>query len=100
MAFGASADQFLQISKVEANNLLKLLPVEAKAADLIITTDTPKNLLGKRVCDLPQTAKQIRQTFEALVRSFAVPHEVKEATIAVALYHWFPPVSEDAPDED
>lgn len=93
VAFGCGANRYLAISKSEANPLCKALPDETRAAEHLFANGHLGgcNAIERRDCALDASAEAIRDTTLALLRSFAPPHEIKIATVAVALHHWFPP---------
>ena len=93
VAFGCNAERYLEISKSEANALLKALPGETRAAEHLFANGHLGgcDAIEGHNCALDASAEAIRDTTLALLRSFAPPHEIKIATVAVALHHWFPP---------
>lgn len=93
--FGAPADRYLDISKDDARSLLSCLPEEQAMADMLFR----QGHLGKeqfgmagREWGLPEgvTAEDVRGTIAALLTSFGPSHEIKIATVAVAINRWFP----------
>lgn len=87
--FGAPHDRFLDVSKEEARAICRAIPDEAAAATELFVTGAIVNKTLNRGLDPALTAEGVRATIGALLASFAVSHEIKEATVAVALHRWF-----------
>lgn len=91
--FGSPIERYLADSKEEARRICKELPAEARAAEYLFSNGHLGgcDAIEGRDCVLEVSAEAIRDTTMALLCSFAPPHEVKIATVAVALHRWFPP---------
>lgn len=91
--FGSPASRYLAVSKDEAKSICAALPEEEKMASKLMFDghlgEEQYGMDGRRY-DVDATPEAIRKTCAALLGSFAVSHEVKIATMAVALHRWFP----------
>lgn len=88
-AFGATRDRYLKISKYEAQKLYEVMPSKQSADELMITGAIVNSPWPGHMLEALDP-KDVRCTMASLIRSFAVSHEIKQATVAVALYRWFP----------
>lgn len=96
--FGADGSRYLQVTKSEANEICHLLPDEARAADELFSTGALRGSGLGRGLNPALTPQGVRGTIQALLASFAPSHEVKCATVAVALHRWFDqPLDEETP---
>ena len=100
-AFGCSAERYLPVSRDEARSILAALPEEGAMADMLFAQGhlgEEQFGMADRRWALPDevTPEDVRQTIGALLRSFGPSHEVKIATVAVALHRWFPKTQEQA----
>ncbi|MBS7671521.1 hypothetical protein [Croceicoccus gelatinilyticus] len=93
MAFGCPIERYLDVSKGDAEKLLELLPEEAQMTQMLMNQghlgEEQFGMTG-RTYGVDATPEVIRKTVTALLRSFAPHHEIKAATVAVALHNWFP----------
>lgn len=86
-AFGCPRDRYLPLDKDAAEALFKAMPTR-EAADELIGTGAVVHATWRGGTSLDPA--KVLHTMGGLLRSFAVSHEIKQATVAVALYHWFP----------
>jgi hypothetical protein len=87
--FGAPRERYLDITKDEARQICELLPDETRAVEELFATGAiVKNHLEGALLEGLKPSN-VRDTTTALLQSFGVSHEIKEATVAVALHHWF-----------
>ncbi len=95
VVWGAEDTRYLPMSKAEAVTIMARLPTETAVADhLFGTGSVPGDLMAGRTSiefDDDVSPQDIWDTLHALLTSFGPSHEVKIATVAVALYRWFPP---------
>lgn len=96
-AFGAGRHRYATLSKEEATQVSRLLRAQAQAFTMLF-------FRGGRLADhnlqwKPEIAKDTAPhlTLHALMCSFECSHEVKEATVALALHHWCEPISQVEP---
>lgn len=97
--FGAILDRYLKVSKDEARVIMSALREETSMANLLFSQghlgEEQKGMAGREYA-VDATPDQVRASIGALLSSFGPSHEVKIATVAVALHRWFPRVAQEA----
>jgi len=96
--FGAQQSRYLDVSKDAARAICAALPEETAMADMLFGVghlgEDQFGMSGREFA-VDATPEEVRDTTSALLRSFAPSHEIKIATMAVALHRWFPLATKD-----
>jgi hypothetical protein len=92
-AFGADIDKY--VNRSEASSIERALPVTAKVCAALFYGGGTLREHGLQWKPEIATQRPMR-TLQALLGSFAPPHEAKVATVALALHHWCDPIADDA----
>jgi hypothetical protein len=99
-AFGCERSRYLNVNKDGAREISNILPEESRMADMLFFQGhlgDQQYGMARRSYGVDASPEQVRDTTGALLRSFGVSHEVKIATVAVALHRWFPRDSDGSP---
>lgn len=83
-AFGCSGDKY--VSRTDANAISRQLRDESRAFTQLFFKGGSLADHGFRL--RPQYAPKGHATIRGLMCSFEPSHEAKEATVALAIYHW------------
>jgi hypothetical protein len=90
-AFGADSSHYSAVGRSEASSVSRQLRKQAKVFSALFFSGGSLADHGLRW--KPELAEQRpMMTLRALMCSFDPPHEVKEATVALALHHWCEPI--------